>query len=210
MAQNYKIHYNERFIWLVDKQNHEVDSKMELCETGRIPAIDFQKLMQDFLDDAIGKNVVLSCENTEHCKNELSKNLVKISAAGGLVQNEKRQFLLIFRMGKWDLPKGKLEEQEQLQNCAKREVEEETGIEVLSVDCSLVQTHHIYFRKNQFVFKETHWFLMKGKPEAKLQPQLEEEIEKVIWANENEIDHLLKNTYPSIIEVFEAFYNFEK
>ena len=53
---------------------------------------------------------------------------VKIIAAGGLVTNENNELLMIFRRGKWDLPKGKLDKGETIEECAIREVEEETGI----------------------------------------------------------------------------------
>jgi ADP-ribose pyrophosphatase YjhB (NUDIX family) len=50
-----------------------------------------------------------------------------VMAAGGLVENEHGEILLIYRKKHWDLPKGKLDAGETLEECAVREVEEETG-----------------------------------------------------------------------------------
>jgi hypothetical protein len=50
-----------------------------------------------------------------------------IQASGGIVFNQKNEILLIKRLGKWDLPKGKIKKSETLEECAIREIEEETG-----------------------------------------------------------------------------------
>src|SRR4051812_48020306 len=64
----------------------------------------------------------------EALKKAIWKKFTIIRAAGGLVVNDGGEMLFIFRRGKWDLPKGKLEEGEDLEECAVREVEEETGL----------------------------------------------------------------------------------
>jgi 8-oxo-dGTP pyrophosphatase MutT (NUDIX family) len=51
-----------------------------------------------------------------------------IKAGGGIVVNEQNEVLLIYRRGKWDLPKGKLDDGETIEECALREVKEETGL----------------------------------------------------------------------------------
>ena len=65
----------------------------------------------------------------DELKKAFYKKFTIVVAAGGLVQNEKKEILLIFRRGKWDLPKGKLDKGEKLEVCAIREVEEETGLQ---------------------------------------------------------------------------------
>ena len=60
-------------------------------------------------------------------KHSLKKFKV-IKAAGGVVQNSQNKYLLIFRRGKWDLPKGKIDKGETIKNAATREVMEETGL----------------------------------------------------------------------------------
>lgn len=135
--------------------------------------------------------------------------LKKIIAAGGLVVNEKQEFLMIFRRNYWDLPKGKLDEGESIEECALREVKEETGI----INCILVsfltKTYHTYFDKwlNEEVIKESWWYLMQSNSNEKLIPQTTEDIEKIIWINEDELKMKLEQSYPSIKEVFEKYVN---
>src|SRR5437870_4867788 len=131
----------------------------------------------------------------------------KIIAAGGLVTNDNNELLMIFRRGKWDLPKGKLDNGETIEECAVREVEEETGIRNLKLDKLVGNTYHEYFDKyvKDDVIKETHWFAMKVKGNTNLIPQTEEDIEKIIWADDKTIQECLQNTYPNIKEIIEKF-----
>ena len=131
----------------------------------------------------------------------------KIIAAGGLVTNEKNELLMIFRRGKWDLPKGKLDEGETIEACAVREVQEETGIRNLELENLVGTTYHEYFEKdlNEKVIKETHWFAMHVNSETTLIPQTNEDIENIIWADEKELKECLKNTYKNISEIIQRF-----
>ena len=132
-----------------------------------------------------------------------------ITAAGGLVQNNEGSILLIFRRGFWDLPKGKLDAGELIPECAVREVREETGLQTIKLGPFICMTTHAYFDKwlQKDVIKETHWFAMKAtslEPET-LNPQTEEDIEKIEWVPVSELDQYLLQTYPTIRNVFDAF-----
>jgi len=131
----------------------------------------------------------------------------QIIAAGGLVTNPQGQILWIFRRGFWDLPKGKLDEGETIQTCAVREVEEETGIKNIRLHDLLKFTNHTYFdtNLNQEVVKRTYWFHMTIPTEQKGIPQATEDIEKIEWHSLATAKHCLEQTYPSIIEVIEAY-----
>lgn len=131
----------------------------------------------------------------------------KIIAAGGLVVNENGELLFIYRRKHWDLPKGKLDKNETIEECAIREVKEEVGIKNVKIVCFLYKTEHQYFDKwiQQEVIKETHWYLMKTKSTEKLYPQLEEDIEKIEWVNTQKMDKYLNNTYPTIIKVIDVY-----
>lgn len=133
----------------------------------------------------------------------------KIIAAGGLVINEKKEILLIYRRKHWDLPKGKLDEGETIEQCAVREVKEEVGLNDVTLKSFLCKTYHIYFDKwiNEEVEKETWWYLMNASVNEKLIAQTEEDIEKVIWANETMQKECLLKTYPSILEVINSYKN---
>ncbi|MBK9671561.1 MAG: NUDIX domain-containing protein [Bacteroidetes bacterium] len=75
-------------------------------------------------------------------QNALNSIYTKIEAAGGIVKNKQGQLLFIFRHGKWDLPKGKIEKGENEQDAALREVEEECGIAELTLQKKLTTTFH--------------------------------------------------------------------
>ena len=135
---------------------------------------------------------------------KLFKSMFKnIEAGGGLVKNAKGEYLFIFRNGKWDLPKGKLEKGETIKKCAKREVMEECGIKKLSVKKQLTTTYHIYKLKEKEVLKQTTWFEMECLDTSKLKPQTEEGITKVKWFKKENLKTVVKNTYPSVIDVIE-------
>jgi len=121
-----------------------------------------------------------------------------IEAAGGIVRNDKQEYLFIYRNEVWDLPKGKLEKQEKKQEAAIREVEEETGVQNISIVKPLNNTYHMYTYKNERVFKTTYWFAMETSFVGQLYPQLEEGITRVEWLDQKEIGHILENTYANI------------
>ncbi len=131
----------------------------------------------------------------------------QIIAAGGLVTNPQGQILWIFRRGFWDLPKGKLDEGETIQTCAVREVAEETGINNIRLNELLKFTNHTYFDKylNEEVVKRTYWFHMTIPTEQSGIPQISEDIEKIEWHSLATAKHCLEQTYPTIIEVIEAY-----
>jgi 8-oxo-dGTP pyrophosphatase MutT (NUDIX family) len=129
----------------------------------------------------------------------------KIIAAGGLIFNDKQNLLMIFRRGKWDLPKGKLDKGESIEECAIREVQEETGIQNVKAEKFLGITYHKYFDKysKQETLKETHWFKMYADGIQPLIPQTEEDIEIIEWVDKKNIREKLSNSYPNILEIIE-------
>jgi 8-oxo-dGTP pyrophosphatase MutT (NUDIX family) len=126
-----------------------------------------------------------------------------ITAAGGLVINEANEILLIFRRGCWDLPKGKLDPNESVAECAVREVEEETGVSQIMLGNLIAITSHEYFDNytNANVKKETHWYHMRVDGKPNLIPQTIEDITAIEWTKKNDLAERLSNTYPTIIEV---------
>jgi ADP-ribose pyrophosphatase YjhB (NUDIX family) len=125
-----------------------------------------------------------------------------IEAAGGVVMNEKNEILVIFRSGKWDLPKGKIDKNESIRNAALREVMEETGLEHLAITGKLMITYHIYIRKERMILKPTHWFEMQAESTSELKPETREDISLVTWKSREEIPVLLRNTYHSLEDLF--------
>lgn len=127
----------------------------------------------------------------------------KIIAGGGLVLNEAGELLLIFRRGKWDLPKGKLDEGETIAQCAIREVMEETGITGLTLGELIGISYHEYFDTfiNQEVIKETHWFAMQTSGVQNLVPQTEEDILEIRWVKGAALNLCLENSYDTVIDI---------
>lgn len=127
----------------------------------------------------------------------------EIHAAGGLVQNQQGNYLFIFRLQHWDLPKGKQEPGESFETTALREVEEECGIHNLTLKNFLCTTYHTYRMAGEICFKHTHWYALRHSGETHLLPQTEEDITDAQWLNKEQIAEAIKNTYPSIIEVLQ-------
>lgn len=138
-------------------------------------------------------------------KKAFYKKFTIVIAAGGLVLNEKKKILMIFRRGKWDLPKGKLDKGETLEECAVREVEEETGLQQVKLLSPLVITYHTYHEGARFILKESHWYNMKVSGEQNLVPQTEEGIHEIKWVTNKEAQSLFQECYPSVIDVIKEF-----
>jgi 8-oxo-dGTP pyrophosphatase MutT (NUDIX family) len=140
----------------------------------------------------------------EKLKKAFLKKFSHVVAAGGFVTNEKDELLMIFRRGKWDLPKGKLDKGETLEVCALREVEEETGLKNVKLISSLIVTYHSFHEGTRHVIKETHWFVMSVRGEQNLTPQTEEDIDEIRWVTAPEIKTYLEKAYPLINDIVNA------
>lgn len=130
--------------------------------------------------------IILSFPDLDILWTDFKSIFKNITAAGGVVLNEKAEVLSIFRRGMWDLPKGKVDKGEEIISAAIREVEEETGIKVVELPIPLVSTYHIYKLNSKRILKKTEWFIMKANS-GKLTPQIEEDIEEVIWLPPKEL-----------------------
>jgi 8-oxo-dGTP pyrophosphatase MutT (NUDIX family) len=137
-------------------------------------------------------------------KDAFFKKFTLIKAAGGFVLNENKEVLMMFRRGKWDLPKGKMDKKESFEDCAIRETEEETGLKKIKLISPLITTYHTYHEGSKYVLKETRWFTMKVSGEQKLLPQAAEQITKLEWVGKNDLKKYLQNSFPSVNDVLEA------
>jgi len=128
-----------------------------------------------------------------------------VEAAGGIVKR-KDEFLFIKRNGLWDLPKGKMEDGESPEVCAKREIEEECGIEGPEVKELVLITYHTYAYKDIPTIKKTYWYALTYDGPKKGTPQLEEGITRVSWKKEEKMDKALQKTYASIVDVVRTYF----
>lgn len=130
---------------------------------------------------------------------------VFVPAAGGLVEDEHGRLLAIKRLGKWDLPKGKVEKGEAIEVGAVREVQEECGLKEVRLVRPITSTWHTYERKGKQHLKRTDWFLMRASSKEALTAQSEEDIEEVRWLDEAGIRMMEADTYPSLLPVLKAW-----
>jgi len=124
-----------------------------------------------------------------------------IEAAGGVVIRPDGRFLVIKRDGLWDLPKGKLEKGESVEEAAIREVEEETGLTGLQITNPILSTFHTYQITEDMALKKTKWFEMSYEGTEEGIPQEKENITEIKWVGQGETDFIRKNTYPSVLDV---------
>ena len=192
-------------------------AKLEFWEVSELNETEVSQTIQIIDQFAVSQNILnnnLSEENTEIDNTSQSDDIESswrsfkaefelIIAAGGLVKKH-QDYLFIYRNGKWDLPKGKLENNEDFAECAVREVEEECGIKDLALEHKLIETYHTYLMNGKMVLKETHWYLMNSTYSGAFIPQREEGIEKVEWRSKNDIPELMKDSFSSIKKVIDS------
>ncbi len=149
------------------------------------------------IHEPTGPRIITSEKQFEDYK----KDKVVIEAAGGLVFNEKGELLMIFRRGHWDLPKGKVDEGETLEECALREVTEETGLINICIKQFLKTTYHTYQHQSAEVIKVSHWYEMMFSGEEEFKPQYEEDITQIEWVTIKDLSIRLEKSYPNIIQL---------
>ena len=134
-----------------------------------------------------------------------------IEAAGGLVRKlNTNHYLFIFRNKKWDLPKGRLNKNEDVKSAAIREVEEETGVENLSIIKPLNTTFHIFKKNRKYRLKKTFWYSMETDYDGELTPETKEGIEKAMWIDKDSIESIKSKMYLNINLVISSYFDFNK
>ncbi len=150
---------------------------------------------------------IIMGKNFTALKNLFLKQFEVIEAAGGIVQNSDKDLLFIFRRGKWDLPKGKMETGESPEICAEREIEEETGVKNLTLKSKVGDTYHIYSENGKDILKISHWFYFTCRGKQVLSPQTQEDITEAKWIQTRLIKEPMANTYKTIRDIMATFFD---
>lgn len=151
------------------------------------------------------KEVRIHCTELQEVWMMFCAGYKELAAAGGVVKDLEGRVLWIQRNGKWDLPKGKLEEGERLEEAAVREVEEETGISDVRITGEAFSTFHTYEAEGIVHLKTTFWYPMThdGRSTPGV-PQAIEGITEVTWLLPPFPSQTLNNTFGSIQQVLDA------
>ena len=201
-----KIYFNDKPLFLTDTIDEEIEPYVHhddavFMDEFSTPGIN--SILHEMRVEKIHAGIYYH-DKLEELKKAVWKKFKIIQAAGGLVLNEEKKILFMLRRKKWDLPKGKLDKGETLEQCAVRETEEETGLKNVLLKNHLLTTYHTYDENGKHILKETYWYLLTVKGSQELIPQAAEQIEAVEWADSSSLKKYTSNTYPSVLDVLVA------
>ncbi|WMI67964.1 NUDIX hydrolase [Mangrovimonas sp. YM274] len=188
----YQVFVNDKPIILTTVVSEETNFKNYLLDT-----VNISKVIKELNTTAL-EEVRLIHKNPNKLLKKFLKKLPNVVAGGGKVVNDKGEVLFIYRNKKWDLPKGKAEGKESIEETSVREVEEETGVTGLEITKPLDITYHIFKRNGKHKIKITHWFEMTTTYDGKLEPQENEGITKVEWLDQSQQEKAMANSYANI------------
>lgn len=197
----HKIYFDRRTI-IICRPEEATLSDPNAVEFHFKQSSDISALVEMFELSSTLEKIYIPSAEPEDCYKKICGEFREVNAAGGLVENRRGDYLLIKRDGLWDLPKGHQEAGEDIKVTALREVQEETGVDDLSLGDLICVTDHCYKRNGIWHLKHTWWYRMYYLKPLDLTPQTDEDITKAAWVAKSSLPPFLKNTYPSIKEVF--------
>jgi 8-oxo-dGTP pyrophosphatase MutT (NUDIX family) len=198
-----KVYFGDKPVFLcddIDDTLHEYLHHPDTIFLDEVSGPAIKSLIHEIVKPDFHAGILWS-EDIEALKKAFWKHFTIIHAGGGLVENENGEVLLIFRRGIWDLPKGKQDEGETIEQCAIREVQEETGLQQVTSSAFLVTTYHTYNDYGHSVLKESYWFRMKASSSEALVPQTIEDIHEIKWVPKSALVPFLEKTFPSVRDV---------
>ena len=187
-------------IYFLDKLLILTDSPVEIDNYYRMPSSELSRanVLKIF---ETANTIVVQDAMIEAYAEQFIGEFKWVEAAGGLVENEKGETLMIYCYRHWDLPKGHIDEGESAEVCAVREVAEETGVEGAKIVRFLCNTLHAYGVYGVWELKQTSWYLCTAES-CPTKPQKEEDIAVAKWCSKEEVEENLRHSYPTIRNVF--------
>lgn len=200
----YKVFINGHILFLAEKPVTKVHGSKKITLVTYMSETDITQTI-DTLEKHEGEMLYycITSSNLPLLWRKFKKHFKLIVAGGGLVRNEEGKILFIYRNDKWDLPKGKIEANEEIEMGAIREVKEECGIKNLTIIRHLIDTYHTFGSPMSRKLKRTSWYSMYTE-DIDLKPQEKEGITKAKWKKPSKIEKIKENTYPNILDVLQA------
>lgn len=201
-----KVYFDDKPLFLCDNVDATLQPYIHHDDAVFIDELNLhtvKSMIHEMQDPSVHAGVFFH-KDLKELKDAFFKKFTLVKAAGGFVLNENNEVLMMFRRGKWDLPKGKMDKKETFEECAIRETEEETGLKDIKLISPLITSYHTYHEGSRYVLKETKWFTMNISGEQKLVPQATEQITKLEWVKKNDLKKYLQNSFPSVMDVLEA------
>lgn len=198
-----KIFFNNRAI-IICNDNMTADEDPEAVIMYASGSDSLKEAIMTFDSNPSISRMYLPSDNIGAVYNRLCSLFTEVNAAGGLIRNPEGGVLVIKRNGLWDLPKGKVEQGESIEETAVREVMEECGIPAPQISRLLCMTDHTYHMDGKFILKHTYWYAMDLAEKTVPVPQTEEGITEALWIPADRIVECAGNTHLSILEVFRS------
>ncbi len=203
----YKVFLNDRLIRMEapdEITNNQTTVSLDAPATKKEMQGWFNRFKESDLPE-----VVLLHSDPFRCFEVFQSIFCNIRAAGGVVRRG-GCLLFIFRRGKWDLPKGKIDPGEKPREAALREVAEECGITGHAIVRPLPATFHVYpalrpEKRDEWIFKETCWFEMKYHGRSEGKPQTAEDITEVKWIPQTGLDPVFSNTFENLKQIIALY-----
>lgn len=198
-----KIYFGDKPVFLCDDVSEDLHEYLHHPDTVFIDEISrpaLKSMLHEIVKTDFHSGIIFHAD-LDTLKKDFFKLFSIVEAAGGLVENEKGEWLLIHRRGFWDLPKGKIDKGETPETAAVREVEEETGLKNIKRNKAICITYHTYHDFGKFILKPTYWYAMKVNGQQNLTPQTEEDIAEVKWVKKKDAVVYFDSMYPSIKDV---------
>ena len=198
------FYFNDKTIIITNSELMQINLPNKIYVCSNYFETDFSEIAHIIFETET-QFIFIHHSDFERMKSDFINHFFVIEAAGGIVEHPKNGLLFIFRRGKWDLPKGKMELNESPELCAEREIEEETGVTHLQRIDKLTDTFHFYEERGKMILKISHWYYFKTNFEGNLIPQFEEEITSIQWFDVNNLNTPISNSFQAIKDVTDVF-----